>query len=152
MIGRLEAPGAKLEPVMPGLEKQEIAELTAALAADLLVRHHRDGGELVGHDGQHALLRCGGGDCCRWRGFGRVLLAARPSGARDMDRAAGRYHPAHDRARRRHGDGGELGRRLVLRRLLYRLLYRFLGERGCGGGAEQEQACSCETLHASQFK
>ncbi|MGY4446750.1 hypothetical protein ACVWZR_001410 [Bradyrhizobium sp. i1.3.1] len=93
-----------------GLGEQEIAELAAALAADLLVRHHGDGGELVGDDWQHALLGRGGRRWRRRRCFRRALLAARPSGARDMDRAAGRHHPAHDRARRRHGDGGDLGR------------------------------------------
>ena len=59
MIGRLEAPGAKLEPVMPGLENRRSPSWAPPCAADFLVRHHRDGCELVGHDGQHALLRCG---------------------------------------------------------------------------------------------
>ena len=56
MIGRLEAPGAKLEPVMPGFENRRSPSVAAAGAADFLVRHHRDGCELIGHDGQHALL------------------------------------------------------------------------------------------------
>ena len=48
-----------------GFGEQEVAELAAALAVDLLVRHHGDGGELIGDDRKHALLRRGSGG--RWR-------------------------------------------------------------------------------------
>jgi hypothetical protein len=43
-------PGAKLEPVMPGLEKRGRPTRARAIASDLLVRHDRDSGELVGDD------------------------------------------------------------------------------------------------------
>ena len=33
-----------------GLGKQQIAKLPPALTADFLVRHHRDGCKLIGHD------------------------------------------------------------------------------------------------------
>ncbi|MGY3461027.1 hypothetical protein ACVWW5_006477 [Bradyrhizobium sp. LM3.4] len=123
------------------LGEQEIAELTAAFAADLLVRHDRDGGELVGHDRQHALLRCGGRGGCR-RGVRCAFMAACPRGSRGAARVAGRHHrPAHDGARSRHGDGGDFGRRRLV-----------LSQRRGGGGAEQEQACSAKALRAPQFK
>ena len=56
MIGRLDAPGAKMEPVMPGLENSRSPSVAAAVTPDFLVRHDGDGGELIGHDWQHALL------------------------------------------------------------------------------------------------
>ena len=93
-----------------GLGKEEIAKLGGALAADLLVRHHRDGCKLVGHDGQHALLRRGSGrrrrgSPARARGCGRALYGRRALAYAPEQRAA-----AHDRARRRHGDFRQLRR------------------------------------------
>ena len=56
MIGRLDAPGAKLEPVMPGLVNRRSPSVAPPAAPDFLVRHHRHRGELIGDDRQHALL------------------------------------------------------------------------------------------------
>ncbi len=89
MIGRLEAPGAKLEPVMPGFENSRSPSVRAAGAADFLVRHDRDGRELIGDDGQHALLGRGGGRCGLrlWRRFA-VLAGRCPRDARRCSRTA----------------------------------------------------------------
>ena len=73
-----------------GLGEQEIAERGAAAAADLLVRHDGDGGELVGDDRQHALLGHGrDGRGLRLRRRLPVLAGRCPATAR---RCAGRHH------------------------------------------------------------
>ena len=60
--------------------EQEIAERGAAGAAEFLVGHDGHGGELIGHDRQHALLGCGGdGAGCA----GRPLAIAARCGAGD---------------------------------------------------------------------
>ena len=79
MIGRLDAPGAKLEPVMPGFENRRSPSVAALLAADFLVWDDGDGRELIGHDRQHALLGRGCGRCgCGSAGRSRL----RPGAAR----------------------------------------------------------------------
>ena len=88
MIGRLEAPGAKVEPVMPGLENRRSPSWARALAADLLVRHHGDGGELIGDDRKHALLRRGSSR--RWLRLWRALAIAAGSRTGDAHGRAGR--------------------------------------------------------------
>ena len=92
------------------LGKQEIAELSAALAADFLVRHHRDGCKLIGHDRQHALLRrsCGR----RWLGLRRRRRGTIAIGDRagDAHRRSRRNDVSpHDRTWRGHRDPGKLG-------------------------------------------
>ena len=57
MIGRLDAPGAKLEPVMPGLENSRSPSVAPGLRRDFLARHDRHGRELVGDDRQRAMQR-----------------------------------------------------------------------------------------------
>ncbi len=93
-----------------GFGEQEIAELGGALAADFLVRHHRDGRKLIGHD--RAARPVGARP--------RPVPAAAPARAHDCGRArCGRRAPAcakarrlspHDRAWRRHGDFRQLRR------------------------------------------
>ena len=58
------------------------------MAADFLVRHHGDGRELIGHDGQHALLGRGG-DGRRLR-LRRALAVAAGRGAGDARRRSRR--------------------------------------------------------------
>ena len=120
-----------------GFGEQEIAELAAARAPDLVVRHHGDGRELVGHDRQHALLGRG------WRGSWRLLrpLAIAPGDAAcgSHRRARGHRDPAYDGAGGGDGDCGQFGGdRLVLR------------QRRCRGHAEHEPARSAEALRAPQ--
>ena len=81
MIGRLDAPGAKLEPVMPGLENNRSPSVAPPGAADFVVRHHGDRCELIGDDRQHARLR----RCCDRRGLRlrRRLAIAAGDRARD---------------------------------------------------------------------
>ncbi len=112
-----------------GLGEQEIAKLGGALAADFLVRHNRDGRELVGDDRQHALLRRGSGWCRRGLGFRCALARAAGRRAGDTHRCArGNDGPvALNRARRRHGDFRQLRRG--------RWRGRILGHRAAGGSA-----------------
>ena len=58
MIGRLEAPGAKLEPVMPGFENRGWPSWAVPWRRSPR-GHHGDRCELIGHDWQHARLRRG---------------------------------------------------------------------------------------------
>jgi hypothetical protein len=119
-----------------GLGKQEIAELGAALATDFLVRYYGDGCELIGHDRQHALLGRGS-DRCRLR-LRRALAVAGGSGAGHACRRSRRNGPvSHDRARRGHGDFGQL-RGGGWRR------GRVLGHRAVGNSAQQQPARSTE--------
>ena len=74
-IGRLAAPGAKLEPVMPGLENNRSPSVAAAAALDFLGGHHRHRGELIGDDRQ----------CPEQRDFGRRGRCGR----RDVTASAG---------------------------------------------------------------
>src|SRR3954454_17124355 len=80
--------GRKLRAGDAGFGEQKVAQSRAALTADFLVWHHGDGGELVGHDRQHAGLR-------RWRSrrggrsglrLRRAFAIAAGSGARDAHR------------------------------------------------------------------
>ena len=75
MIGRLDAPGAKLEPVMPGLENSRSPSVLAG-AAQFLVRHDRHGRELVGDDGQRALCGVGAAASCTGGAGPRVVADA----------------------------------------------------------------------------
>ena len=100
--------GRKARSGDAGFAEQEIAERGAAVAADFLVRHHRDGRELVGDDRQHALLGRGSCRC----GSGRRRRSAGAAGGclRDARGHAGwRWLSFHDRAWRRHRDVRQCG-------------------------------------------
>jgi hypothetical protein len=96
------------------LGKQEIAKLSATLAADFLVRHHRHRCKLIGYDRQHALLRRGCGrrrlGLRRWRGRrGAVAVGDDAGDARQRSRR--NDVSPHDRTWRGHRDSGKLGGR-----------------------------------------
>jgi hypothetical protein len=119
MIGRLEAPGAKLEPVMPGFENRRSPSVALPERRSSSFLHDRDGRELIGDDGQHARLGRGGNGCGLWFCRRLPVLAGRRAGdPRGCARRHYRLSP-HDRAWRRHGDFRQLRRggrhRCVLR-------------------------------------
>ena len=79
MIGRDAAPGAKLDPVMPGLENSRSPSVLDGVRRSSSFGIDRDGRELVGDDRQRADER--GRAASRQAAAERARLAAERSGS-----------------------------------------------------------------------